>query len=118
LLSTTFGRGLSLQHLEIIVISQQGGERIIKNICIQIIRIEPSVIKTTISSAQQNYTLHHVSIKNQREYNGGHAIKHAADKKCTMGAIISGLDLNDISNEDLAALKDAILLQAGFDVVY
>jgi hypothetical protein len=45
-------------------------------------------------------------------------IKHAADKKCTMGAIISGLDLNDISNEDLAALKDAILLQAGFDVVY
>jgi len=35
-------------------------------------------------------------------------IKHAADKKCAMGATISGLNLNDISNGDLAALKDAV----------
>lgn len=35
-------------------------------------------------------------------------IKHAADKKCTIGAIITGLDLNVISDEDLATLKEAI----------
>ena len=34
-------------------------------------------------------------------------IKHGADKKCTMGATITGLDLNDVSNEDLAALREA-----------
>ncbi|TVY93633.1 putative dioxygenase [Lachnellula willkommii] len=35
-------------------------------------------------------------------------IKHAADKKCTIGAIITGLDLNDITDEDLSTLKEAI----------
>jgi hypothetical protein len=35
-------------------------------------------------------------------------IKHAADKKTTMGATITGLDLNDISNEDLEALREAV----------
>jgi hypothetical protein len=35
-------------------------------------------------------------------------IKHAADKKTTMGATITGLDLNNISNEDLEALREAV----------
>ncbi|KAK0099658.1 hypothetical protein ONS95_013449 [Cadophora gregata] len=34
-------------------------------------------------------------------------IKHGLDKKCTMGATVTGVDLNDISNEDLAALREA-----------
>lgn len=34
-------------------------------------------------------------------------IKHDTDKKCTFGATITGLNLNDISNEDLASLKEA-----------
>jgi alpha-ketoglutarate-dependent taurine dioxygenase len=34
-------------------------------------------------------------------------LKHAADKKCEMGATITGLDLNDISDEDLEDLRAA-----------
>ncbi|KAF4617048.1 hypothetical protein G7Y89_g15100 [Cudoniella acicularis] len=35
-------------------------------------------------------------------------IKHSPNKKCTMGATITGLDLNNITDEDLATLKDAV----------
>jgi xanthine dioxygenase len=35
-------------------------------------------------------------------------LKHAADKNCNFGATITGLDLNNISEEDLEALKVAI----------
>jgi hypothetical protein len=35
-------------------------------------------------------------------------IEHAADKKTTMGATVTGLDLNNISNEDLEALREAV----------
>lgn len=35
-------------------------------------------------------------------------VKHAVDKKCTIGATVTGLDLNSISDEDLVALRDAI----------
>lgn len=34
-------------------------------------------------------------------------LKHAADKKCEMGATITGLDLNNISDEDLEDLRAA-----------
>lgn len=34
-------------------------------------------------------------------------IKHGADKKCTFGATVTGLDLNHLSDEDLAALREA-----------
>lgn len=34
-------------------------------------------------------------------------IKHGVDKKCTFGATVTGLDLNDLSDEDLAALREA-----------
>jgi alpha-ketoglutarate-dependent taurine dioxygenase len=34
-------------------------------------------------------------------------LKHSADKKCNYGATITGLDLNNISDGDLAALKAA-----------
>ncbi|RDW62288.1 clavaminate synthase-like protein [Coleophoma cylindrospora] len=34
-------------------------------------------------------------------------IKHAPEKKCSMGAIITGLDLNDISDEELEQLRAA-----------
>lgn len=35
-------------------------------------------------------------------------IKHAADKKTTMGATVSGLDLNNISNEELETLRETV----------
>jgi alpha-ketoglutarate-dependent taurine dioxygenase len=34
-------------------------------------------------------------------------LKHAADKMCNIGASITGLDLNNMSDEELAALKEA-----------
>jgi alpha-ketoglutarate-dependent taurine dioxygenase len=34
-------------------------------------------------------------------------LKHSADKKCKLGATITGLDLNNISDEDLEALREA-----------
>lgn len=34
-------------------------------------------------------------------------LKHGADKKCKIGATITGIDLNNISNDELLALKDA-----------
>lgn len=34
-------------------------------------------------------------------------LKHAVDKKCTMGATVTGLDLNNMSDEELATLKEA-----------
>ncbi|KUJ20037.1 Clavaminate synthase-like protein [Mollisia scopiformis] len=34
-------------------------------------------------------------------------IKHGADKKCKLGATVTGLDLNNVSDEDLATLKEA-----------
>jgi hypothetical protein len=34
-------------------------------------------------------------------------MKHGADKKCTFGTTITGIDLNDISDEDLEALRAA-----------
>ena len=35
-------------------------------------------------------------------------LKHAGDKKCNFGATITGLDLNDISDEELEVLRAAI----------
>lgn len=34
-------------------------------------------------------------------------LKHGADKKCNFGATVTGLDLNNISDEELATLKAA-----------
>src|SRR5438045_9047887 len=34
-------------------------------------------------------------------------IEHAHDKLCNFGATISGVDLNDISDEDVQAIKNA-----------
>jgi alpha-ketoglutarate-dependent taurine dioxygenase len=34
-------------------------------------------------------------------------LKQSAEKKCTFGATITGLDLNNISDEDLKALRAA-----------
>jgi hypothetical protein len=34
-------------------------------------------------------------------------LKHRVDRKCEFGATITGLDLNDISNEDLEILREA-----------
>ena len=34
-------------------------------------------------------------------------LKHSANKKCKLGATITGLDLNNISDEDLEALREA-----------
>lgn len=35
-------------------------------------------------------------------------LKHGVDKKCKMGASITGIDLNNISDDELLALKDTI----------
>lgn len=35
-------------------------------------------------------------------------VKHSPEKKCTMGAMITGLDLNNISNEELESLREAV----------
>ena len=35
-------------------------------------------------------------------------IAHGPDKLCNFGAIVSGVDLNDISDEDLQAIKNAV----------
>jgi alpha-ketoglutarate-dependent taurine dioxygenase len=35
------------------------------------------------------------------------SLKHSPDKDCPMGATITGIDLNDISDEDLEALRAA-----------
>lgn len=34
-------------------------------------------------------------------------LKHAENKKCKLGAIVTGLDLNNVSDDDLATLKEA-----------
>jgi alpha-ketoglutarate-dependent taurine dioxygenase len=34
-------------------------------------------------------------------------LKHSADKECKLGATITGLDLNNVSDEDLEALREA-----------
>ena len=35
------------------------------------------------------------------------SLKHGADSKCSFGATITGLDLNDISDEELEVLREA-----------
>ena len=35
-------------------------------------------------------------------------LKHAADKKCILGATITGIDLNNLTDDELLALKDAV----------
>ena len=35
-------------------------------------------------------------------------LKHSAEKKCALGATITGLDLNNISDEELEDLRSAI----------
>lgn len=34
-------------------------------------------------------------------------LEHGADKKCTMGATITGIDLNNLSDEELEAVRAA-----------
>lgn len=34
-------------------------------------------------------------------------IKHPSDKLCSVGAVVTGIDLNDITDEDVQALKAA-----------
>lgn len=35
-------------------------------------------------------------------------VAHGPDKLCNFGATVSGADLNDLSDEDLQAIKDAV----------